>query len=148
MNRRLYQNMRSVSRVCAAITLASLTFSGLSLAAPPSSHAPHPTIVVPAFGGKKLVSKSTTMTPQEAARFRARMNAIPHLSRLSGRTQVHAFVAYFAAKGFRSTVYTAKYSPSGRIESLEYHATRGSQSTNKVDVSISKHRSSTAISMT
>jgi len=87
------------------------------------------------------------MTPQEAARFRAKMNQIPHLNRLSGRAQVRAFVAYFAAKGFHPTVYTAKYATSGRIATLEYHAIRSSRSTNKVDVSFSRRGNSTAISM-
>ena len=141
MNRHLHQITQSpfakpASLFSAAVACVSLTIAGVGLVAAAPYHT------------QTAVSKSTTMTPQEAARFRARMNKIPHLNRLSTRNQVNAFVAYFAAKGFHKNTYAATYSPSGRVETLEYHASRGSRSTNKVDVSISKHKSLTTISMT
>ncbi len=157
MNRnRVTQPSRAKSApfLSAAVACASLTITG---AGPVSASSPHPrsvTVAPIAAGTNKttasgaIVSESTTMTPQQAARFRARMNKIPRLNRLSTRAQVKAFVAYFAARGFHPTTYAAKYSPSGRIQTLEYHASRGSRFSNKVDVSISQHKSMTAISMT
>ena len=143
---------QSASLLSAAVACASLTIAGAGLV---SASSPHPVTVAPIAAGLNkttasgtIVSKSTTMTPPQAARFRARMNKIPRLSRLSTRAQVKAFVAYFAAKGFHPTAYAAKYSPSGRIQTLEYHASRRSHFSNKVDVSISPHKSLTAISMT
>ncbi len=141
MNRYLHQPTQCEAFRAAAIACASLLVAGAGLASVPSPHGRPAAVVRP------LVSQSTTMTPQQAARFRATMNKIPRLNRLSGRAQVQAFVAYFKARGFQPTVYTAKYLPSGRIETLEYHASRGSRFSNKVDVSFSKRGTSTAISM-